>query len=337
MRTRPTDVSRPDWLMLILSVPGQQPALRVRMWRKLRALGVGALRDGVYLAPNRADLRDALRSQVDEVGAAGGTAQLLEVGLGDDDFGYLFDRSEEYRTLTAAIKGRMMRRGRRAPASAARTFEQLQREFDAIVQRDFFPGLAQNDARRALDEFRIQLERLRTPDEPHAAHGRISRLDKADYQGRTWITREHPWVDRLASAWLIRRFIDPGAKIRWVKSPLKRTGNALGFDFDGAAFTHVDEKVTFEILMESFDLEQDSALVRIAGIVHYLDVGGFLVPESAVVEAALRGMQKRARNDDLLFERASEFLDDLHAGYSKPSARVSRSSKATRRSDERGR
>lgn len=307
--------------MLILTIPGQQPALRVRTWRKLRALGVGALRDGVYLAPNRTDLRDALRSHVDEVGAVGGTAQLLEVGIGDDDLAYLFDRTEEYKTLTAAIKGSMLRRGRRAPAIAARKFEQLQREFDAIVRRDFFPGAAQNDARRALDEFKIQLERLRTPDEPHAAHGRISRLDKADYQARTWITRERPWVDRLASAWLIRRFIDPKGKIRWAKSPLKQTGNVLGFDFDGAAFTHVDEKVTFEVLMESFGLEQDSALARIAAIVHYLDVGGFAVPESAVVEAALRGMQKRARNDDTLFERASEFLEDLYGGYSQSIAR----------------
>jgi hypothetical protein len=89
----------------------------------------------------------------------------------------------------------------------------------------------------------------------------------------------------------------------------------LGFDFDGAAFTHVDEQVTFEVLMHSFALEQDAALARIAAIVHYLDVGGFPVPESAAVEATLRGMQKRARNDDQLLERASEFLDDLYAGY----------------------
>jgi hypothetical protein len=321
MRTRPPDISRPNWLMLILTIPGQQPALRVRTWRKLRALGVGALRDGVYLAPNRTDLHDALRAHVDQVSAAGGTAQLLEVGIGDDSFASLFDRAEEYRRLTAAIKGGMMRRGRRAaPAGAMRKFEQLQREFDAIVRRDFFPGSGRNDARRALDEFKIQLERLRTPDEPHAARGRISRLDKADYQARTWITRKRPWVDRLASAWLIRRFIDPKAKIRWVQAP-RQTGDALGFDFDGAAFTHVDEKVTFEVLMESFGLEQDSALARIAAIVHYLDVGGFPVPENAVVEAALRGMQKRARKDDQLLERASEFLDDLYAGYSQPTAR----------------
>lgn len=301
--------------MLILTIPGQQSALRVRTWRKLRALGVGALRDGVYLAPNRADLRDVLRSQVGEVSAAGGTAQLLEVGIIDDDLTRLFDRTEEYKRLITAIKGSIVPPGRRAPANAGRKFEQLLREFDAIVRRDFFPGHAQNDARRALDELKIQLERLSTPGEPRAMRGRIARLNKADFQARTWVTRARPWVDRLASAWLIRRFIDPKANIRWVKSSQKQAGEVLGFDFDGAAFTHVDEKVTFEVLMESFALEENSALIRIAAIVHYLDVGGFAVPESAAIEATLRGMQKRSRNDDQFLERACEFLDDLYAGY----------------------
>ena len=307
--------------MLILTIAGQQPALRVRTWRKLRALGVGALRDGVYLAPDRMDLRAALRSQADEIVAAGGTAQLLEVGI-EDDLSYLFDRTEEYKTLTAAIKGNIVRRGRRPPSTAARKLEHLQREFDAIVRRDFFPNPSQADARRALDELRIQLERLGTPGEPHASRGRIPRLNKADYQSRVWMTRAHPWVDRLASAWLIRRFIDPAATIRWAKGSPKQAGNVLGFDFDGAAFTHVDEKVTFEVLMESFALEQDTALARIAAIVHYLDVGGFSVPESAAVEATLRGMQKRTRNDDQLLQRASDFLDDLYAGFLQATAQA---------------
>jgi hypothetical protein len=184
------------------------------------------------------------------------------------------------------------------------------------VSRDFFPGPAQSHARRALDELKMRLERQRTPDEPHAVRARIAKLDKAQYQGRHWITRERPWVDRLASAWLIRRFVDPKATIGWFKRPPKRPGDTLGFDFDGATFSHVDEKVTFEVLIASFGLEADRALERIAAIVHYLDVGGFPVPESAAVEATLRGMQGRIDGDDRLLERASEFFDHLYAGYS---------------------
>lgn len=306
--------------MLILTIPGQQPALRVRTWRKLRALGVGALRDGVYLVPNRPDLHEALQAQAREVTAAGGTAQLLWAALEEADYTHLFDRSEEYRALTDAAKAALSARGRRSLARAMRTLEQLQREFEAIVRRDFFPDAAQEHARRALDELKIQLERLRTPDEPHAVRGRIARLDRARFQGRTWVTRERPWVDRLASAWLIRRFIDPRARFRWVKRPPQRLGEALGFDFDGATFSHVDEKVTFEVLLASFGFEADPALGRIAAIVHYLDVGGFPVPESAAVEAALRGMRARTDDDDRLLEQASQLFDDLYTGYAEVAA-----------------
>jgi hypothetical protein len=304
-----------EWLILILTIPGQQSALRVRTWRRLRALGAGALRDGVYLLPNRPDLHEALQTQVQEVTAADGNVQLLEVSMGDGDYAHLFDRSEEYRAVTEAAKAALPTRGRPLLAQATRTLEQLQREFETIVARDFFPDANQEHARRALGELRIHVERLRTPDEPQPVRGRIERLDRERYEARTWVTRERPWVDRLASAWLIRRFIDPQARFRWVKRPPQRLGKALGFDFDGATFTHVDEKVTFEVLLVSFGLETDPALVRIAAIVHYLDVGGFPVPESAAIEAALRGMRARTDGDDRLLERASQLFDDLYAGY----------------------
>src|SRR5262245_2020782 len=127
-----TETAATDWLMLILTIPGQQPALRVRTWRRLRALGVGALRDGVYIVPNRPDLREALDAQAREVSTAGGTAQLLDASLGDGDFARLFDRREEYRAVTDAAKA-AMRPARRSLTRATRTFEQLQREFEAIV------------------------------------------------------------------------------------------------------------------------------------------------------------------------------------------------------------
>lgn len=199
--------------------------------------------------------------------------------------------------------------------TAGKTFEIVAREW----RRDFFPGAAQVHARRAIDELKLRLERLRTPDEPHAVRARIPRLDMTRHQRRTWVTRARPWVDRLASAWLIRRFIDTDARFLWAKRPPKRLGAMLGFDFDDATFSHVDEKVTFEVLLASFGLEADPALERLAAIVHYLDVGGFPVPESAAVEAALRGMRARIRDDDRLLARASELFDELYAGYTEAS------------------
>ena len=98
------------------------------------------------------------------------------------------------------------------------------------------------------------------PDEPHAARRKILQRNRKDYRGRTWATRERLWIDRVASAWLIRRFIDPEAKFVWLKRVKDCPKRAVGFDFDGAEFTHADSKVTFEVLVASFGLNQDVGL-----------------------------------------------------------------------------
>src|SRR5256712_2853191 len=101
------------------------------------------------------------------------------------------------------------------------------------------------------------------PDEPHVAHRKIRQRDPKGYRGRTWATRERLWIDRVASAWLIRRFIDPEARFVWLERIKDCPKKALGFDFDGAEFTHVDSKVTFEVLVASFGLEHDTGLARV--------------------------------------------------------------------------
>ncbi|HZV53774.1 MAG TPA: chromate resistance protein ChrB domain-containing protein [Rhodocyclaceae bacterium] len=153
--------------------------------------------------------------------------------------------------------------------------------------------------------------------EPRAGSAEIRRLATADFVGRTWATRKHLWVDRMASAWLIRRFIDKKAKFLWLDNPKKCPKTALGFDFDGAAFTHVGSRVSLEVLMASFGLEDDAALVRIAAIVHYLDVGGVAVPEAAGIEAVLTGLRAAAPDDDKLLAEAGRVFDGLYTAYRK--------------------
>jgi hypothetical protein len=123
------------------------------------------------------------------------------------------------------------------------------------------------------------------------------------------------WVDRVASAWLIRRFIDPDAKFLWLAQPADCPKKALGFDFDGATFTHVGDRVSFETLMASFGLEDDSALARLAAIVHHLDVGGEPVPEAVGFEAVMTGARERLEDDDALLAEMSNVLDSLYAHF----------------------
>ena len=125
----------------------------------------------------------------------------------------------------------------------------------------------------ALADAEAALNARFSPNEPRPAHRKIPRRDLKDFLGRSWATRQHMWIDRVCSAWLIRRFVDPKAKFVWLERVEDKPKRAIGFDFDGAEFTHVDSKVTFEVLLTSFGLESDVGLARMGLLVHFLDVG----------------------------------------------------------------
>jgi hypothetical protein len=303
------------WLLLILSAPGQQPALRMRLWRGLKALGVGVVRDGVYVLPNRAGFRESLQAQADEVIAAGGTAQILDVqGLGSE-FAALLDRTADYALLIKEIQSASNRLKKLKKIELGRTIDKLRRDFEEITNLDFFPGAAQQQASSAIDALTLVVNQILTPGEPHFGSGKIKKLNIADYQDRIWATRKRPWIDRLASAWLIRRFIDPQARIKWLDQPVDCPKRALGFDFDGATFSHIGSKVTFEVIATSFGLDTDLSLEKIAALVRYLDVGGIPIPEAAGVETIMRGARQRFSNDDEFLVEAEKILDFIYDGY----------------------
>ena len=135
-----------------------------------------------------------------------------------------------------------------------------------------------------------------------------------------WTTRSNLWVDRLASAWLIKRFIDREAKFAWFARPSQRPKSAIGFDFDGAEFTHVRNRVTYEVLVESFGLEQDPALAGIGAAVHFLDIGGIPVADAKGLETMLRGAKEKTKSDDVLLAEAMRIFDLLYSAYARPQA-----------------
>ena len=184
---------------------------------------------------------------------------------------------------------------------------------------DYFPGEATLRAEAGWLDFVGVVDTVLSPDEPEATDGSIQLLDRKDYKGKTWATRRHLWVDRVASAWLVRRFIDPKARFLWLDAPSSCPKTALGFDFDGARFTHVRDRVTFEVLLASFGLDDDHGLKRLGELVHALDVGGSAVPEAAGFEALMTSARQRAADDDALLRDMSPTLDSLYAFYSGPS------------------
>lgn len=155
-----------------------------------------------------------------------------------------------------------------------------------------------------------------TPDEPRPAHGKVRERLRKDYRRRTWATRERLWIDRVASAWLIQRFIDPGAKFLWLKRIKDCPRCAVGFDFDGAEFSHVDSRVTFEVLLASFGLQKDASLAHVAALVHHLDVGGIPTAEGAGFATIMAGARSlHPDDDDALLKAMTPVLDSLYAGY----------------------
>lgn len=315
----------PPWLMLVISLSGQNATARMRIWRALKAAGAGALRDGVYLLPTAIAARQVLDEQAREVERAGGSAHVVSLAAADATqeaaFRALFDRNGEFLDVQKKLDSLFADVDAAATpeGEARRRLSLLQREFDALSQIDFFSSPARRATEAHLADAEPRLNRRYAPDEPHTQAGTVPRRDPADFQDQLWATRAGLWVDRVASAWLIRRFIDPAARFRWLKSIEDCPKKAMGFDFDGATFTHVGQKVTFEVLMASFGLEADPGLAGIAALVHYLDVGGVSVPEAAGFCAVLAGARVRLKNDDALLAAMSDVLDDLHAAYADPS------------------
>lgn len=303
------------WISLILSLPADSTTIRMRMWRALKTAGAVVLRDGVYVLPARADCVAILNSLAEEIRAHGGIAWCVELaGAEAEEFQQLFDRSTSYSEFATAIASCLGNLAQVPVAEAARQVRKLRKTLQQIMSTDFFPGTAREEADTTLQKLESAVAQLLAPDEPRPQAAPILRRKRADFRRRLWATRRRPRVDRLASAWLILRYIDPDASFHWLAAPGDCPTNAVGFDFDGAEFTHVAERVTFETLLASFGLEQ-AALQRIAALVHALDAGGTRPPEAAGLEKVLEGFRARIPDDDALLNTTLGVFDSLMTAF----------------------
>jgi hypothetical protein len=306
-----------DWLILTATLPTTPSGLRVRVWRALKTTGAGTLREGVYVLPATAPSAVALRELARTIADAGADAYLLELRARDEAqeqaFRALFDRSEHYAELLQAVKDASKGIEVASEAVLHKTLRSLEQQLQQIQASDFFPGKENARCVDAVSALRREIELHLSPDEPSPTKAVVTSLAIAHYQGRTWATRKRPWVDRLATAWLVSRFIDKSPNFIWLSDPKKCPKAALGYDFDGAAFTHVGELVTFEVVARSFRLDETPALARLGQLVHYIDVGGIPLDEAPGIEMIVRGLQAQYRDDDQLLEAAFAFFDTLHA------------------------
>jgi len=309
------------WLMLVVSLPGRSQTPRMRLWRALKGAGAAMLRDGVYVLPDSEEARKLFKAQVDEANRAGGSAHVVPFTSTDSkqeaELRCAFDRTGAYAQGLEHLA--LLRRGLRklAEAEARKRLAAARRALEAIAAIDFFPGAARAQVETALADAEHAFNARFAPDEPHGQRTSIPHRRLQDYRGRVWATRRHLWIDRVASAWLIRRFIDPRAQFRWLKKPTDCPKRAVGFDFDGAEFSHVGTRVTFEVLAASFGLDRDPRLARLGRLIGYLDIGGVPVADAAGFASVMAGARTRHGEDDnALLADMSIVLDSLYAAYS---------------------
>jgi len=305
------------WLLTITQLPTEDPASRMRVLRTLESLGAAVMREGVFLLPDTPANRQSLHTLTEYIVKVAGSAYLLHVDAvtpaQQDDFRKLFDRSARYENLIKTVESLRVGFGHSDPSAISRVVHKQRREFESIAALDFFPTASRARAQEALTAADAEVRKLLFPAQAPAALAPGEAL-----LGRTWVTRKPLWADRLASAWLIRRFVDPEATLTWLEKTQSLPDNAISFGFEGAHFANNETRVTYEEMIHRLDLAKNAALVKIGSIVHYLEVRGAPVAEAAGVQTLLQGAQRRSTSDAELLAEAEKTFDLLYEAYYQP-------------------
>ena len=305
------------WLVTVTQLPIEDPAACMRVLRTLESLGTAVMREGVYVLPDTPGNRRALEALSDYVVKSGGRAQVLQVSAAASaqqrSLERLFDRTARYEELIKTIESLRVGFGHCDPHAIARVLEKQRRDFDAIAALDFFPTEARKRAEQALAKADAEVKRLLCSSSQPAAFGGDAKLLR-----RTWATRKPAWADRLACAWLIRRFVDPEATLAWLEKSEQAPAGAIGFAYDGAHFPASASRVAYEEMLAKLNLVQNAALVKIASIVHFLEMGGVPVPEAAGVQTLLQGALRRSSSPQELLAEAEKTYDLLYEAYYEP-------------------
>ncbi len=305
-----------SWLVLVANLP-EEASARMRILRTLESLGCALLGDGAYILPDTVASRQGLTRLAEHVSTSGGTCHLLNATSDTAQtrtFSALFDRSARYQELVKNIESLRAGFGVSDPTTLSRTLIKLKREFESISTLDFFPSEVRRQASAAIDAMEAEVRKQLFPGDQDISSTQEMRARQKFFR-RVWVTRRPLWADRLASAWLIRRFIDAEGKVFWGDRDQNPPETAVTFGFDGAIFCNTATQVTYEVLLESFGLAKDPALTRIATIIHALDIGGQTVPEAAGVETLLQGAQRRATGEEELFAETEKTFDLLYDAY----------------------
>lgn len=318
--------SKQEWLLVFYSVPSHPVSNRMKIWRKLAKTGAVQLKGAVYVLPAGEEHEEFLQWLIGEVKSVGGDGAFVRTveiqNMDDANIRKLFiqQSEKEYRGLEKPLnalerKVQSIRKGTRLKnrRGLIDQFTRTVRDFDDMRRRDFFSSGRGDETRKRIHQLESALKGLDKVGAGKTAA--VASKKPGQYKGRVWITRTHPFVDRMASAWLIKRFIDPAASFRFIHerdlNGIK--SDAVVFDMRGGEFTHQGDLCTFEVLIKAFTI-RDKSVKKIGDIVHDLDVKDdkYRNPETAGVEDILTGIRKSSKDDADALERGMAVFEMLY-------------------------
>jgi hypothetical protein len=311
------------WILFSYSIPAANAKARMRTWRRISATGAAQLKTGLQILPNREELMENINWLIGEVNSLGGEAIALQCaqveGMDDQQIEQLFQAQVdlEFEQIQAEATALLTMADALADEGGIKevstTLRKLRKRCESVRERDFFPSGAAARTLKALDAIS---ERLRKPEQTDLP---VARLDRADYQGRIWVTRARPYIDRLGSAWLIQRFIDSQASFRFLLAgeSVNQDQGEIPFDMAMGEFTHQGELITFEVLIRDFALN-DPALARMSELVKHIDVQEGALPDDAnLLKTLLDGYIDLTPDDHQLLERTRQLFEALYMGFLK--------------------
>ena len=322
MKVDPPGVLAHSWLLLVHQLPAKPAYLRVKIWRRLQDIGAVAVKNAVHALPMNEETQEDYEWLLREIREGGGEAFVCEArlidGLSDEEVRALFDRARDVDYAELAKEAQVIAKALRRKANTEAATElraqvaRLRKRLAEIAAIDFFGAIGRETAEELLGGLEAQLDK----DEPVASKTTTEPNLIEKLRNRTWVTREGVYADRIASAWLIRRFIDPEGTLIWMEKNGECPPGAVGFGYEGAPFANTKSLVTFEQLLQSFGLNKNKTLARLGALVHCLEAGGTPVPEAAGVETLLQGAKRRSKTDGELFSESEKTFDLIYEAYS---------------------
>jgi hypothetical protein len=301
-------MSGPPWVLLLYALPKGRSTARVGLWRKLKKTGALSFKTSAYLLPNWPELVERFQWIAQQVIDGGGESSVVFVaelnGVSHDDIVRQFNaaRDADYAELLPELKPLVSRKASSSPEKRDAELEKAKRRFEEIRNIDYFAASKQHDVEALLS-------RAAHVDRPTPS----ASLSREDFGGKVWLTRPRPAIDRVGSAWLIQRFIDPEASFVFSNDPAEHP-KAIPYDMMGVEFTHQNDDCTFETLLKRFGLDA-LPLRKIGEMVHEADLedGKFQAQEAIGLNRVFNGWAKLGVPDHDILERGFLCFDALHA------------------------